>query len=547
MPIIVSDAEIARTHAAFRAHNGNFTQAADALGMGRSTLQNRMKRHPLGAEPAREPRNMVDEMTVHHTYAEPAKPRVVLMTAAQDDTPLNEGALANLQAYAAHRGGELLVGGFTYQKGLFEDHKVKTGMFAQKIVPLINLEIQELAPRLLWYGRANILPTASDPLTGWETNTRDKWAVMPHAKIALKCVPVMPGRPGKAIMTTGVITKANYVQRNAGQKAEFHHTLGATIAEIKPNGAFFTRQIGMDKHGTFQDLNYFVQDGEVSENGPPVEAITWGDIHYEELDHDIAKVLWGTHIPHANDGKHSWERDSMLNDLKPKHQFFHDSFSFKARSHHTIKDAHERGVLRKSGGMNESIDQMLRETAYFLKNTTRPWSKSIHVPSNHNNHLHSWLKNTDAAADAANAYIWHKLNAAWWEAIEAGDGETFSAHAHALQNTGIDLGGVVFLHAGQSYLICQDSAPIECGLHGDVGPRGSRGSPSGLSKIVERVNTAHTHEPRILEAAYVAGTSSRLDLKYASKGPGAWHHAEVVTYITGKRTIVFPSYEGYRA
>jgi hypothetical protein len=237
----------------------------------------------------------------------------------------------------------------------------------------------------------------------------------------------------------------------------------------------------------------------------------------------------------------------MLDDLKPRHQFFHDSFSFKARSHHTRKDPHERGILKNEGGVDENIQWMLARTAAFLDAAKRPWSKSIHVPSNHNDHLHSWLKDPEAMADAENAYIWHKLNAAWWEAIDAGDGETFSAHAHALQNAGTDLSDILFLHQGQSYLICQDTAPIECGLHGDVGPRGSKGSPAGLAKIVERVNTAHTHEPRILEAAYVAGTSSRLDLRYATKGPGAWHHAEVVTYQSGKRTIVFPTYEGYRA
>jgi hypothetical protein len=531
---------IKATHDAMREAGGNQSQAAAKLGISRSTLQNRLRRDPV--KPA-----SIEELQTELTRtvpAEPAKTRVVLMTAVQDHTALNEGALANLQAYAAHRGGELLIGGFTYQKALFEENRVdelvKAGAFAHSVVPLLNIDVVDLAPRLQWYGRANILPTATDPLTGWDTNTRDKWAIFPHAKIALKCVPVMPGRPGKAIMTTGVITRPNYVQRNAGQKAEFHHTYGATIAEIKPNGTFYTRQIGMDKDGAFQDLDVLVKDGAILP-GPPVEAITWGDIHLEEIDWDIAEVLWGLR-------RHSYVRSgNMLDELKPRHQFFHDSFSFKARSHHTIKDPHERGVLRQLGGHNESIKEMLYDTTEFLHSTIRSWSKSIHVPSNHNNHLHTWLKNTDAAADAENAGIWHKLNAAWWDAIDAGEGETFSAHAYALQHGGLPLNDVLFLHQGQSYLICQDTAPIECGLHGDVGPRGSRGSPSGLAKIVERVNTAHTHEPRILEAAYVAGTSSRLDLKYASKGPGAWHHAEVVTYASGKRTIVFPTYEGYRA
>lgn len=554
MPTI-SAAEIARTHKAMRDNDNNTTRAAQALGIGRSTLYHRLLRHPMVAQ-----RFTIDPLTgkvtgletpeptkskvtysdppagvqSYNVYAEPAKTRVVVMTSAQDNTPLFDKAFDNLQAYAAHRGGDLIIGGFTYQKALFEDNRVKAGHFAQRVMPLLRPEVVELAPRLVWYGDANILPTAVDPLTGWETNTRDKWAVLPHAKIALRCVPVMPGRPGKQIMTSGVITKPNYIQRNAGQKAEFHHTPGATIAEIKADGTFFLRQIGMAKDGSFQDLDWQVHDGQVT-SGHHVEAITWGDIHYEEMDLDVAKVLWG------------WGggETCMLDELLPRHQFFHDSFSFKARSHHTRRDPHQRAQLFEEGGTSEFIDVMLEATANFLNGTRRPWCRSIHVPSNHNNHLHSWLKDPEVQMDAANAKVWHQLNAAWFEAIEEGAGLEFNAHAYALEHHGAK--EITFLHQGQSYLICQDTVPIECGLHGDVGPRGSKGTPTGLAKIVERVNSAHTHEPQIRDGLYVAGTSSRLNLPYASKGPGAWHHAEIVTYPNGKRTIVTLSNGAYRA
>jgi hypothetical protein len=401
----------------------------------------------------------------------------------------------------------------------------------------------DLAPKLTWFGKANILPTAVDPLTGWETNTRDHWAVFPHAKIALKSVPVMPGRPGKQIMTTGVITKPNYVQKNAGQKAEFHHTPGATIAEIRPDGVFFLRQISFGKDGSFQDLDVFVKDGEVMP-GPPVEAITWGDVHYEELDMDVAKVLWGW-TPVACGPSIGPGGSSMLDDLKPKHQFFHDSFSMKARGHHTIRDPHENALIRSE--KQDSVRNMFVNTAHFLRATMRDWSTSVHVASNHNAMLDTWLKDTAGHYDPGNARIWHELNAAWFKAIEDGDGEEFQAHIFGLRNSGSDLEGVRFLNPGNSYLVCQDTAPIECGLHGDKGPRGTRGSPMGMAKLVERMNTAHTHEPQIRDGAYIAGTSSRLDLRYASKGPGAWHHAEIVTYQSGKRTIVTLADGRYRA
>lgn len=535
-------AEFQRRKLALDATNGCVAAAARKLGLGRTTVRDWARENNIKIRKTGDGKPKLDRTL----YAEAGKTRVILMTSAQDDTALYDGAFHALLEYAAYREGELFVGGFTYQKGLFEDHMVHSGAFAQKVIPYMRPEVVNIADRLQWYGKANILPTAADPLTGWDTNTRERWGIFPHAKIAMKCVPVMPNKPGKVIMTTGVITKPNYVQRNAGQKAEFHHTPAATIAEIKPNGEFFVRQIGIERDGSFQDLDIVVKHvkdkrGFEITTGNRVESITWGDIHFEEMDHDIAKVLWG------------WTPSgqvaviSMLDELRPMTQFFHDSFSQKPRSHHTIKDPHERGILSVAGGMDDSIEMMLRGTAEFLQATSRPGIKSIHVPSNHNNHLHGWLKNPDAMMDAKNARIWHRLNLAWWDAIDGGEGERFSAHAWALQNIGVDLNAITFLHQGQSYPICIGTAPIEAGLHGDVGPRGARGSRMNLSKIVERVNIAHSHEPGIREAAYQAGTSSRLDLRYATKGPGAWHHAEIVTYPNGKRTIVFPTYEGYRA
>ncbi len=132
--------------------------------------------------------------------------RRYLLTAAQDETPIHLPFWKNLQAYAAHVDAEIIVGGFTYAKSLFSDHAIRSGVFASELVPYMRPDIMELGPSIVWYGTANILPTANDPLTGWETQTRNKWTVLPHAKIALKAVPVMPGAPGKQIMTTGVAT-----------------------------------------------------------------------------------------------------------------------------------------------------------------------------------------------------------------------------------------------------------------------------------------------------------------------------------------------------
>lgn len=328
-------------------------------------------------------------------------------------------------------------------------------------------------------------------------------------------------------MTTGVVTVENYVQRNAGQKAEFHHTIGATIAEVMDDGRFWCRQIAAETDGSFQDLDCIVRDGIVT-NGHRVESITWGDIHIE----------W-QHEPTAMG---SWFGDGcMLDALRPKYQFFHDLFDFTARSHHTRNDPHER-VRRIATGM-DVVEDGIAMGAQFLEETRRMWCQSVAVFSNHDGqHLAKWLKDPLAASDPANAYYWHKLNYAYHTALRASDDE-FMPHEYALREaSGDELSGVRFLREGESFVV----AGVECGLHAHNGPRGARGSAASLAKIVERINGAHVHEPTIREGAYFAGTSSRIDMPYATRGPGAWHNAHIVTYQSGKRTIVTLSGDMWR-
>lgn len=543
------DIEKARQAVDAVASTGSVSAAAKLLGVSRGSVQCRLRTAGKHNVPGANEAVRIVSGNYHRRGKRPPAPTVVaraggvrrvILTAAQDDTSIHEGFWANLQAYAAHCGAEIMVGGFTYQKGLFEDHAVASGRFDQRISPFLRPEVVPLGPRIVWYGAANILPTASDPLAGWETPTRDKWAVFPHAKIALRCVPTMPGAPGKQVMTTGVVTVQNYVQRNAGQKASFHHTIGATLVEVTPAGAHFCRQIIANRDGSFQDLDAVVKDARVS-TGHTIEAVTWGDIHREFLDPEVAAGSWGFDVGTAA----CTQEGSILDILKPKHQFIHDSFNFTARSHHTRSDPHERA--RRIAEGRDSVEAEIQATADFLAAVRRPWSTVVHVDSNHNQHLHRWVKDPAGHADAANARYWHEMNAATHRAIELGDTE-FLIHEHALRRAAPDgLEGVVFLRAGQSYQVCQATSHVECGLHADIGPNGARGSAPAFARVVERINGAHGHHPIIRESYYQAGTSSSLDMEYNTKGPGMWAHAHIAVYPSGKRTIITMNGKDWRA
>jgi len=457
--------------------------------------------------------------------------RVFLLTAAQDQTAVHEPFWANLKAYAAYRGAQILIGGFTYQKGLFENHSVQAGIFHHTIASDLSPVVTELADGLTWYGKANILPTAVNPLAGWDTQTGESWAVFPHAKIALKTIPVMPGRRAKQIMTTGVVTLPNYVERNAGQKAEFHHTIGAAIVEIALDGAYWCRQINASADGSFQDLGFFVHEGKVSA-GNKVAALNPGDLHADDQNEICARWCLGLAM-----GDKDPQPGNMLQELRPDEWFAHDSYSFAPRSHHTIKDPHERAMLHRAG--NESVQAEISAVAQYLAQVRALGPDIVHVASNHNMHLDRWLKDPSAHIDPPNARYWHQLNAKWHAAIENSADHRYLIHEEAMRDEVPDrLEGVIFLSEGDSYPICRGVNPIECGLHSHIGPKGARGSISNLSNMPVRMNIGHSHTPGIKEGVYQSGTLARLSIAYANKGPTSWAPAHIVTYPNGNRSII---------
>lgn len=533
----VPDEELLKRYNAYIENSDNCRAACKALGMPPTNDKairkavNEVRKRGLHLSGVASRPDKPERTPLKKSRATPRKNAIWLLTAAQDETALHRPFWDNLMAFASHLGAEVMVGGFTYQKGLFEDHTVRSGIFSPEVEPYLQPAVIDLAPGLVWYGRANILPTAADPLSGWDTQTRDKWMIVPHAKIALKSVPTMPGTRPKQTMTTGVATVENYVQRNSGQKAEFHHTIGAMIVEVAQDGAFWCRQIAATSDGSFQDLDTVVSNGKVT-TGHRIEAITFGDLHTEQIDEICAIGAFG--LAPGND---KIQPGSMLDMLRPRSWFIHDSYDFTPRSHHTRNDPHERARRLVEG--QDDVKAALSLTASYLAKLRRPFGEMVHVASSHNMHLDGWLKDYRAASDAVNAGYWHTLNAAWHEAIAAGVSSRWLIHEYALRTLSPDrLDEVRFLSEGESYVVCQGIAPIECGLHSHVGANGARGSLASLARIVERVNIGHGHGPGIRDGAYMSGTLSRRDAAWSNKGPGHWQPAHIFTYPSGKRCLV---------
>ncbi len=481
-------------------------------------------------KPAKKQRPRISELPTIQAMLELGTVHRFLISSAQDDTPVHSDFLKNMEAYANYIDASILIGGHTYQLGLFDDHAADANVYDPALSPYLCHERVQLTTDVLYLGSANIMPTTANPLNGWLTQNHGGHVVVPHSRIALQSIPRLQGQDPRFAISTGTVTMPNYTARAAGQKSIFHHTFGFTVVEIDVDGEVFMRPVSAAEDGSFQDLNTYVSDG-ICHGDQRVRAISWGDIHHEQLDPIIAAASFG----YDTKTKTTLDNINILDGLQPEIQFFHDTLDFRRRNHHNLHDPHVMALVTASG--SENVESEVQEASDFIAACTRDWCTTVMVESNHDNALSRWLKNPDGAADVENAYFWHELNAAWHKAIRAGN-SSFNAVEYAMRCADLP-DSVEFVAAGQGYQVDD----VECGLHGDLGISGSRGSPNQFKRFGVRTSTGHTHTPSISEGAYVAGVSAKLEQGY-NKGPTTWAHAHVVQYHNGKRTILLMSSDG---
>jgi hypothetical protein len=454
-----------------------------------------------------------------------------VFTSAQNNTHVHENFLASLLRFCGHNDAQLVVSRFTYNKSGFQNGTKddKELWYDTRLTEFFLDESAQVSKDLIFCGELDILPTASNPLSGFEGYSHNCSGIIPHAKVAMQSLPRMAGEPPRFLYTTGAITLRNYIQRKAGQKAEFHHVFGALYVEIDDKGDFFARQLIADNSGTFYDLTTkYTPEG--VETGQEVLAVNYGDIHIEKMDENVLEGAWGN-------------GDSILNVLQPQFQFIHDLTDFSARNHHNIHDPYF--LAEKHFNDADSVEQGIQQSAEFLEYITRKGNMAIVVESNHDLAFHRWLKEADIRTDPENAEYFHRMNALQFKAIRTKE-RRFSIYETALREK-FDLINVEFLREDDSFVIGNNQeieyetgeivGGIECGLHGHRGPNGSRGSARNLRTIGRKINLGHSHSAGIIDGAYVAGVSGLMDMGY-NKGPSSWSHSHIITYQNGKRAII---------
>lgn len=514
---------------------------ARTSGIARTSIQGIIERARLDQfkhKPAKQPRI--------ENLAKGERVRRWIVTGAQDETRLHDGFLTNLEALteALSEEGrcEIMIAGHTYEKRLYEDHRKTEVIWADRIVPYMVNERVRLGDVVDFCGEMNTLPTAKTPLTGFETYTRHRWGVFPHAKVQLRSVPTMKHEPSKQIMTTGVCTLPNYVQKRAGIEATFHHVVGAVLIEIRSTGEFFCRHLLAEEDGSFYDLDRRVENGVVT-TGHRIEVLNPGDIHVAQIDPVASKSIWGF-WPEGEGKTRRWRygstEDTLIAKLRPRYQFLHDSADFQSRNSHNLNDPHQMFALFVQD--SESVEEELREVAMFTSEAAErahggegpDVCETVVVDSNHDGQLKRWLKTADYRYDPKNARFFLQCQLAQYESIESGL-KDFSIF-EAVMTTSFEeysCAGVRFLKEDESFKVLG----IEKGMHGHLGANGSRGSPHQFRRMGSKATTGHTHSCNIIDGIYTAGTTSKLDMGY-NTGLSSWSHSLVVTYANGKRAIL---------
>ena len=453
-----------------------------------------------------------------------------IFTCAQNNTRIHEKVWENLEALASHYNADIHVARFLYVKnGLGirnakETKKIESTpndlWWDERIVPYLLDERVEIAPGLIWCGELNILPTATNPFSGLEIYTGIQSSIIPHAKIQMQSISTSKYEDTKFNYTTGTITQRNYIQRKTGMKAEFHHCYGGLLVEVDSDGDWFVRQLNAaDSNGVIYDLNLKVENGKVNTKSQPL-AILHGDIHCSYLEPKIKEVVWG--------------KKGLVDTLKPQEQHFGDIIDFCSRSHHNDKNPHQKFKVMLEGIHNISVEIV---AAYeFLKETKRSFSKSVVIDSNHHHHLGKWLLDKNGLHDPPNAEFWLKMHSRIYGAMAKKKAYNYLVEALKvvlLPEQWNDIKDIKFLNEDESYVV----GGIQCGMHGDLGPGGTRGNIRSFAKIGRKANIGHSHVAGIFDGIYQCGTYSQLDMNYV-RGPSAWSHSLIITHPNGKRQII---------
>lgn len=452
------------------------------------------------------------------------KNKKYVFTSYQMYTDINEKFLKNLSSYSYLNGAELYILTSDFDDTDIEQDEVVNNLFKNYKLTSSNININDY---INVYASLKLSRTAENPLSGLDALTKGKSLIVGHPTLQMETLPVFGNSHPIMMHTTGTISVPQYNEYSkAGAKAAHNHSYSALVVELDvANDLFHLRVLNADDDGNFTDLDTYyytdedtgAQDFEVVN----VEAIVLGDTHVTVADDEVSNATF-------------FDKDSMINVLKPKTIVHHDILDFGLLQSHHNKHSFIKRYQKWVDG-KDSVLSELNNTANFLLATIPSFvEKVLVVSSNHNDHLTQYLDSGDVKHDYKNAKIYHFLMYKVLAGIEAGkDVNPFKFFMEEFYKNQPNMDKVHFLEREDVHYI----KDILVSSHGDRGVGGSMFSPTQGRKYPMKTIVGHSHSPSINGGCYQTGTmTGKLD--YTIGTPSAWMNTHCIIHKTGKRQLV---------
>ncbi len=432
------------------------------------------------------------------------KTKYVLVTWAQNDTPVHEGLISNMEAYAKYLGASIHVIAGRYKNPTSMFNK-EADTWSGRVTPYLDANRHNVHRYMSVMSDVKIQPTAVNPLSGMEAMSKGNSCIYGHPKVHMQTIPVLEGHEPKMMLTTGACTVNNYTDSKSGKKGEFYHTLGFCIVEIKDKNTFFVRQVTADDDGSFNDLYFNIAKNKVSRI-KTIDTAVLGDLHYGSHDEEVVTATL----------------DTLLTKLKPTNLVLHDIFDGESISHHEIKNpfAQYAKEVENKNDLAAEVDNML---SFFERIKPFNFKNVIVARANHDDFIDRWLVTTDwRKAHPKNSLKYMEYSTA----ILKGDAKN----------------GIIPWIIGENYPKVKafgrndsytNKHGWELAQHGDKGTNGSRGSLLQFRKLNTKIIVGHYHSPGRKDGALAVGTSTLLRLPYC-QGPSSWLHSHVIVHEDGK-------------
>lgn len=349
---------------------------------------------------------------------------------------------------------------------------------------------------------ARILPTARNPLSGFDTLTQaqEKGVILASPKQDFIYLPCYDGKP-RQTLSTGFLTEPNYTISKAGALGELAHKIGFIIIF---NGQAYQVEI---KNGCaiFNGLKFDGQD--VTE--AKASGIVFSDVHCQyQTDSDIEAIKASLDVlmPSINE-------DTGL--------VFHDVVNFGNNSHHARGcNLHKMSIVDDSNIPHELLIDMNTFMSIFDEALEKS-DNYYFVESNHHEHLKRWLSETNISQTSA---INARFLVDMLQALKDDKGHYMQI---ALELAGYDDLMPYFLEHNSSLVI----EGVHCQNHGHYGANGARatdGERLGLAMV-----TGHTHTPRKKGDHFTVGVCGK-DYQFGyNKGASSWLMCHAIIWDNG--------------